>query len=355
MSYGRTELYFDPLQSLHYHNANTSNISFFASTGDSGADVSNPAVIPDITAVGGTFLNLDAGGNQITPEEGWTGAGGGISSLFPRPEFQAGVTIQGDPLGNRRAVPDVAFLADPRSGVAVFNTSPDISGFTGWQQVGGTSLASPMWAAYTALINQRRAQLGKGVIGSSLNTALYQAAAQNYAANFNDLTLGNNGHPAVAGFDLVTGLGTPKPAIVEALAQSNVNVGSGANVTFEGSRLRLDALPGDTSDARVIFFGGTGFATNQGPAVWDLQLVPNERSGVSISLDGPLTQDGTRLSALGTVEVVIDKDHTQTYRLKVVARETRGGLVGEFYAISKRGKIIYQGDKPVFYGTFQTT
>jgi hypothetical protein len=352
MSFGRNELYFDPLESIHYHNPDTANISFLASTGDSGAMVSHPAVYADVTAVGGTYINVDSNGNQITPEEGWTGSGGGISSFFTRPDFQANVTINRAPLNDRRAVPDVAFLADPRSGVAVFDSSPDASGFSGWQAVGGTSLASPMFAAFVALVNQQRASLGKGPIGSGLNSALYKAAADDYAGNFNDLTSGTNGYSTYKGYDLVTGLGSPKPALVSSLAAFDRVVDPG-NVSFQAARLKLEPTS-DNRPSTQIIFGGTGSATKNG-SVWDVDLVPNSNSNVSMSSGGSLTlgADG-RYSSTGQVDIIINPTETDSYLLRVVAREVNGGLVGEFYAVSSHGKIIFQGDKPLFYGTFST-
>ena len=350
MSFGRSELFSDPIDSLHFHNANTGNISFLASTGDSGADVSHPAVFPDVTAVGGTLLNVDNSGNQLTPETGWTGSGGGISSFFPRPDFQAGVTLHGAPLNDRRAVPDVAFLASPQSGVAVFDSSPDATGSTGWQQVGGTSLACPMFAGFVSLVNEQRASLGKGTIGSALNTALYNAARDDYAGNFNDMVSGTNGYPALVGYDLVTGLGSPKPALATALANDNTMIVTG-NVIFSAARLKLEPSSSSRPPTQVIF-GGTGSASKNG-GVWDIVLVPNASSGVSIAFDGPLTlgSDG-RYHTTGVLSVVIDIDHSQSYLFNADAAEANGHLTGELYAVSSRGKILMQGTKPVFYGTF---
>ncbi len=347
MSFGGSEQFTDPLDALHFHNANTDNISFIAASGDSGADVSTPAASPYVTSVGGTFLNIDpVTGLLISPEEGWTGSGGGISTFFPRPDFQAGVTIAGAPLNNRRAVPDVAFLADPRSGVAVFDSSPDATGFTGWQPVGGTSLASPMFAGFVALANEQRAAMGKAPIGAALNTAIYKAAQADYAANFTDIVSGTNGYSAHVGYDLV------KPALVTALANDNTAIATG-NVIFSAARLAL-APSSSTRPASKIIFGGTGSASKSGNS-WDIDLVPNARSGVSIEFDGPLTpnSDGV-LVTTGVVSIVIDATHTQTFLIKAVAREDNGQLIGEFYAVSSRGRIIYQGTRPAFYGTFNT-
>jgi hypothetical protein len=350
MSWGGIETFLDPLRELHFNNANTSNVSFFAATGDFGAMAGSPAVSPNVTAVGGTYIQVDASGNMLIPEQGWTGSGGGVSTVFPRPPYQEGTTLNGGDLGNRRSVPDVAFLADPRSGVAVFDSSPDVTGFSGWQPVGGTSLACPMWAAYTALVNQKRASEGLGVIGSSMNTALYQAAATPtaYAANYNDITSGTNGFSAMRGYDLVTGLGTPKPAIVDFLASFDTT-NAISNVTFQNATLRLQ--PGQQMN-----FGGTGSANKSGN-VWDLSLVPNASTKSSIVLDGPLTFDSAigLFTTTGTLTVVTGPTTSVSHMIKVAAYEDdRGNLVGEFYAISRRGRILYQGDRPLFYGTFST-
>jgi hypothetical protein len=102
-----------------------------------------------------------------------------------------------------------------------------------------------------------------------------------------------------------------------------------------------------------MFFGGVGFASKSGNQ-WNLELLPSSRSGVSLGLDGPLTleSDG-RYHGTGTIEVITGPTTSVSYLINVVARETdSGGLTGEFYAVSRRGKILYQGDKPLFYGTF---
>jgi hypothetical protein len=352
LSLGRNELYIDPIANVHFRNENTSNVTFAVATGDNGAMAGFPAISPDVTAVGGTYLNLDASGNLITPESGWPGSGGGLSSFFPQPDYQKGISVAGGTLGNRRAVPDLAFLADPRSGVSVLNSSPDIFGSSGWTRVGGTSLATPIFAGFTALINERRAELGKGVIGDQMNPAIYEAARDDYAGTFNDITSGTNGYSATKGYDLVTGLGSPKPSLVEAVAQYDTPTTAGANVTFEAARLRLEPTTSKGA-APQLFFGGNGFASKSG-GVWDLSLLPSSRSGVSIGLDGPLTQNADGVfRGTGTIEVITGPTTTVSYLIRVAARETDGGgLSGEFYAVSKRGKILYQGDKPLFYGTF---
>jgi len=122
----------------------------------------------------------------------------------------------------------------------------------------------------------------------------------------------------------------------------------------ELARTSLRMLDEGLERAKLIF-GGTGSASKVGNS-WDLELVPNARSGVSIAFDGPLSPNSNgQLTTTGQVTIVLDATHSQTYLIKAVAREENGQLIGEFYAVSSRGRIIYQGSKVAFYGTFHTT
>jgi hypothetical protein len=108
-----------------------------------------------------------------------------------------------------RAVPDVAYNANPNSGVSVY----DSYGNYGWMQVGGTSAGSPQWAALVAIADQGQVLAGCTTLDGVKNTlpALYSVAGtSSYASSFHDITTGsNNGYAATTGYDAVTGLGTP--------------------------------------------------------------------------------------------------------------------------------------------------
>ena len=88
-----------------------------------------PAFSPNVVAVGGTALTLNPDGSY-QGETAWSGSGGGFSRLFAAPAYQFGVVT------GARGVPDVAYVADPSSGVAVYSSVPDEYGRTGWQVVG---------------------------------------------------------------------------------------------------------------------------------------------------------------------------------------------------------------------------
>jgi len=172
-------------------------VTFIAAAGDSGAEAEWPASSPNVLAVGGTHVTLGADGSY-QGERAWSGSGGGFSRVYTAPTYQAGV------LAGHRGVPDVAFDADPNSGVAVYSSVPDDSGRSGWQVVGGTSAGAPQWAALVALANQERAAHGKAALGRAQDT-LYTLSA----GDFHDITAGGNGYAAQVGYDLVTGRGTP--------------------------------------------------------------------------------------------------------------------------------------------------
>jgi hypothetical protein len=185
---------------------NHPGVTFLASAGDNGAGVEYPAASPYVTGVGGTSIQIDSSSNRLS-ETAWGGSGGGTSVGESRPSFQNG--FQGS---SGRDVPDVSYLADPNTGVVVYDSS---SG--GFFQVGGTSAGAPAWAGLIALVNQGRAALGKSSIGTGqtygTNSVLYALAGGSSYTNpngdFFDIISGSNGNSATTGYDRVTGLGSP--------------------------------------------------------------------------------------------------------------------------------------------------
>ena len=106
-----------------------------------------------------------------------------------------------------RQIPDVSFDADPNSGVAVYD-SYDYGHSSPWEQIGGTSVAAPCWAGLVAIGDQFRTSVGLATMDGPTQTLplLYGMKA----ADFHDITSGSNGgFSAHAGYDEVTGIGTP--------------------------------------------------------------------------------------------------------------------------------------------------
>ena len=195
--------------------------SFFNASGDADAFagvVDFPSDSPNITQVGGTTLTTDGSGNYLSETVwnwgyvasalGYVGSGGGISPSVAIPPWQLGISMTtNDGSLLMRNVPDVALTAD-NVYVAYGNGTNAM--------VGGTSCAAPLWAGFTALVNQQAAQAAQPPVGF-LNPAFYGLCrGTNYAATFHDITAGDNTSAssptnfyAVPGYDLCTGWGTP--------------------------------------------------------------------------------------------------------------------------------------------------
>jgi len=192
---------------------NTPGVTYVAGSGDVGGQTIYPSASPFVVAVGGTTLPLDRFGNRTGPERGWSGSGGGKSVFEVHPPYQRQQGA-GNQAGLARAIPDVAFNADPATGVAIFVGTP-LNGQSGWEVVGGTSASGPQWAALTVLANQLRnaANLGNLSSNSLFDSPEYDAAANAvfYRFNYRDITSGTAGpFTAHTGWDFVTGLGSPR-------------------------------------------------------------------------------------------------------------------------------------------------
>jgi len=232
--------------------ANAEGITWLAASGDSGAAacdngpkitsatqglaVNFPASIPEVTAVGGTEFNDTIGtfwnssnsanggsAKSYIPEMAWNdttayvaagqglaATGGGVSSLYSKPGWQAG---SGVPNGGFRDVPDLSLDAS--------NEHDPYNAYSkgSWGLYGGTSISTPVFAGVVALLNQYLAAKGLG----NINQVLYRLA-QSAPSAFHDITAGNNnvpckqgtpncttgtmGYSAGKGYDLATGLGS---------------------------------------------------------------------------------------------------------------------------------------------------
>jgi subtilase family serine protease len=193
--------------------------SFFQCSGDDGPyyqGIKEWADNPYVTIVGGTFLFTSTPGGPWGEENAWFDSGGGISASYlgnySTPSYQQGLkTSLTNGSTTMRMVPDVAMVA---SGIYLVYSNGVID------QSGGTSAAAPLWAGFTALINEQAAANGQPTVGF-LNPAIYAIGQDtNYDNCFHDITNGAaNNFPcdkcpivnnyAIAGYDLATGWGTP--------------------------------------------------------------------------------------------------------------------------------------------------
>jgi subtilase family serine protease len=227
-----------------FEEAAAAGISVFAASGDTGstacqgelsghagdaAAVEDPSSQPYVTSVGGTSLpSASDPAAQTVWNDSLGAGGGGVSTLWKMPSYQsaAAATLPGvlsllasgsacgATLGSDcRETPDVSADADPDTGYLIYWDG-------GWQAFGGTSAAAPLWAGLIALADGSSACAGR-TIGFA-NPVLYGIAANptEYADDFTDVTSGDNAllselgglFGATPGYDMATGLGTPKAA-----------------------------------------------------------------------------------------------------------------------------------------------
>jgi uncharacterized repeat protein (TIGR03803 family) len=193
--------------------------SFFNASGDSDAYtgvIPTPADDPNITVVGGTTLTTTGPGGAWVSETVWNwgsgeGGSGGISTVYPIPTWQQGISMASNQGSTTmRNLPDVAMTAD---NVYVIYGNGQAGSF------GGTSCATPLWAAFTALMNELALTNDEPAVGF-INPAVYAIGkgsnSLGYTTLFHDITTGNDESPtspnqffAVPGYDLCTGWGTP--------------------------------------------------------------------------------------------------------------------------------------------------
>src|SRR3569833_443155 len=155
MSWGGCEFNGETTYDSTYFNA--ANVTYFASTGDNGSGTEYPSAAKDVTAIGGTTISI-ASGNIWASETGWSGSGGGLCTNETYQTFQSSWIASGN-----RQVPDVSAIADPNTGVFVKQAGGD-------HQVGGTSLACPVWAAIVGILD---ANLSTPINEANLHLLLY--------------------------------------------------------------------------------------------------------------------------------------------------------------------------------------
>lgn len=233
-SYATTEQAFNTsssIQSLNklYARAAVDGVTALFAAGDSGVQNANlqgvvypyptvnyPSSSPNVLSVGGTEIpSTPPDITSYVPEQVWHdpygAGGGGYSSVFGETSAQIAAGVP-DPSG-MRGIPDVSYNAAVISAVLIYESFDPIGG-AGWVPIGGTSAATPQWAAVTALVDQ--ADGPQGFLAPKLYGILQNPSE--YIQAFHDITVGNNswggitGYSAAPGWDAASGLGTPNVA-----------------------------------------------------------------------------------------------------------------------------------------------
>lgn len=202
-SYSWPEQSSDPSANHHF---TTPGIVYFGSSGDFGAPSRYPASSPNVIAAGGTKIIRDSNGN-FKDEVAWSrtpglppmtkeGSSGGPSQYQSRPSYQ---NVVQKVVGSHRGTPDISFDAAFDSGVAIYSSHAG-----GWVIGGGTSCASPSLAGIINAAGHRASSTAEEL------TYIYSFYPKKYNEFWHDIISGNNGFPAMAGYDFVTGLGSPR-------------------------------------------------------------------------------------------------------------------------------------------------
>jgi hypothetical protein len=293
-SYGGNEYSGETSDESHY---NHPGIAVTVSSGDSGYGAEFPAASRYVTAVGGTSLQPDSGSPRGWSETAWSGAGSGCSAYVPKPSWQT------DSGCARRTIADVSAVADPDTGVAVYDSFP-FHGSSGWMVFGGTSAAAPIVAGFDALY-------GAG--------AASPAFAYGSPSLFNDVTSGSNGTcgsylcAARAGYDGPTGIGTPDGLTLLG-SSPGVTTGAATSVGDAAATLNGTVDPNGSATTYRFEYGTTTAYGSQSPAV-DASA-GSGASGVAVSTDlsglSAATMYHYRLVATNVIGTSVGSDQTFT-------------------------------------------
>jgi hypothetical protein len=306
-------------------------VAFVAASGDYGAQFYHPVpqASPNVLDVGGTTLPPDQSGNPDRSQEvGWSygsdaynssyASGGEISQYEAQPAYQQGIVTQSTLY---RTSPDVAYDADPSTGMSIYDSLSSPPGKP-VAVFGGTSIAAPQWAALIAIADQFRAAAHEASLDgpTQLLPALYQIERADPHA-FQDITQGHNGYSAGPGYDLVTGLGTP-------------------NVQYVIPDLvKIDSSP--AAPVTVYWTGDAGDANWDNPGNWSLadpahgnvpqSVLPGPNNDVVIDLAGATIDHS--LTRYDTVRSVTVSAPNVTLNLASGTLDlSGGGALGTFQA-----------------------
>ncbi|HTU31639.1 MAG TPA: IPT/TIG domain-containing protein [Solirubrobacteraceae bacterium] len=316
-------------------------------TGQNPVSVGDPASQPYVVGVGGTTITDAAtspAGERVWNDGAVGGAGGGgISQSWAMPSWQRAATVPGIALPGSpdytnannveqqfgyapgfcqntvagatsstpcRLVPDVSAQADEYTGAVTIYAAP----FGGWLTIGGTSSATPIWAALVADVNasstcasQPATRDGVGFI----SPLLYAIASDpsEYAASFNDITTGNNDlytldnglvFPARTGYDEASGLGSPR------LTDSAGTAGLAfylCNLAASGTRPTVSALSpaqGSTAGGEKVTITGSGFKAGGSSDVASVEVGTARLSSSQFTVNGPGSMTVTMPPAVDT-------------------------------------------------------
>ena len=292
-------------------------VAVVAATGDTGNLTNWPATNPKVTGAGGTTLTKNTSVPRGWTETAWSSGGSGCSPFEPRPSYQNGINTD---CPDNKAIADLSADADPNSGLAVYDTN----GQTGWLQVGGTSLSTPLLTAMYALA---------GTPATGTFPVSYAYHDPHRSSHIFDVTQGSNGGcgtvlcNAGPGWDGPTGLGTPDR--VAALASGPQGIIAG----------KVTKAPGGAPAAGATVSATGGYSATTGPSGDYTMTLPVGSYSVTAQAFGfkSVTRPG--------VSVTHGKTTTENFALQSVPSRNLSGAItdGSGHAWPLYAKITIDG------------
>jgi hypothetical protein len=317
-SYGGSESSSDPSTNAEYYNH--PGIAITASAGDEGYGAEYPASSPNVIAVGGTSLS------QASNARGWTesvwdtsnseGTGSGCSAYETKPAWQT------DTGCSHRTVADVSAVADPATGVAVY----DSYGSGGWTEFGGTSVSSPLIAGMYAEAD------------NSAPSAAYLYATAN-ASGLNDVTTGDNKSGcttylchAEVGYDGPTGMGTPNGVL--ALGGTGAVLGSGGG-SGGGTTSSTFSMSASASSGSVADGGSTTASVSTKTTGGSAQSVALSVSGLPSGVTASFSPTSVTSGSSSTLTLSVGSSVAAgSYPLTITGTGSAGGSASASYTLT---------------------
>lgn len=303
ISWGAPEIYFGStlLKSLNnlFNTAVKRGINITAASGDYGSNngvggngsyCDYPSSSPNVTAVGGTNLICP---NYIydnnTFESAWSNGGGAISYFFNKPSYQNRLN------GKKRSTPDIALVADPKTGIRyLINNKLFV--------IGGTSIASPIFASFLAAINSK----------IFINPIIYSSGT----ICFNDIKSGSNGSfKAKINYDNCTGFGSIKGNILNNICNATLSTNNYNLTLFKktktqlliNSNLDLSLITYSSNNPRIISVNKSGLITANNIGRTNINInTPNSYVKITVTINVAMNPN-TKINKPSKKKTVIKK------------------------------------------------
>ncbi|HZS24768.1 MAG TPA: hypothetical protein VFA30_07250 [Gaiellaceae bacterium] len=308
-SYGGAESSSDPSSDASYYNH--PGVAITVSSGDEGYEVEFPASSPHVIAVGGTALSRTTSNARGWTESVWStssseGAGSGCSKYETKPSWQT------DSGCTKRTVADVSAVADPATGVAVYDT---YGGDPGWEVFGGTSVSSPLIASVFAMATPPNGGDYPAKYLYADPTGLWDVTTGQTS------TCGTYLCKAQAGYDGPTGLGTPNgiaafgPASTTSDFSISVSPSSGS-AAVGGSTSATVSTAVTSGNSQAVSFAASGLPSGASASFSPASVTAGSSSTMTISTSSSTPAGTYGVTVTGTGSTAT---HSATFTLTVTA------------------------------------